>query len=81
MNLINLEKIILGLSFLIVVSVASVKYIMIGDISPNWLNLVTVLGGLFVTRKALSYFKKDSYLEQNTTIEQTTSETNTEVKK
>jgi len=81
MNLINLEKIILGFSFTLVVIVASVKYFLVGDISPNWLSLVAMLGGLFVTRKIFSYFKLPNYLEQNTesapTIEATKIETET----
>lgn len=65
LNIQNFEKLLLGFLLLICVGIGCYKYMKTGDISNNWLNTITVLGGLFLGRKAFSYFKKDTYNRSN----------------
>lgn len=74
-NIVNLEKVLLALLLFVVVVIASIKYFLVGDISNNWVNIITILGGLFIGRKAFSYFKKDSYNNVTTQETQTIQET------
>jgi hypothetical protein len=64
-DLIDFEKVVLGFLLIVVVSIASVKYFLVGDVSENWVNVIMVIGGLFTVRKIFSYFKKESYYNQN----------------
>lgn len=54
----NFEKILLGILFSVVVIIASIKYFVVGDITNNWVQVITITGGFFTVRKVISYFKK-----------------------
>ena len=65
MNIVNFEKIILGILFSIVVLTGCVNYYIFGDVTDNWVNVIMILGGYFTVRKVFSYFKNTDYYVQS----------------
>lgn len=71
MNIINFEKIVLGILFSIVVLTACVDYYVYSDVSDNWVNVIMIVGGYFTVRKVFSYFKNtDYYVNEATKVEE-----------
>lgn len=61
----DFEKLITGLTFTLMVVVIGYKFLFDEFVVPEVLTFTVGLGGLFVARKAFSYFKSDSYYEYN----------------
>ncbi len=57
----DFEKLILGVLLIIVVLAIVIKYILNDLANMDMVYLATMLGSLFVVRKAASYFKPDRY--------------------
>jgi len=68
LNKSDFEKLLFGFLLLCVVIVACVKYFQVGDVSSNWVNVITIIAGFFTVRKVVSYFKKTESKEDKSEI-------------
>jgi hypothetical protein len=57
------EKLTLGLLLTLAVVIASVKFIAVGTVDSNYTTIIGILASTFVARKAVSYFKPQTYYD------------------